>query len=145
MQTRYVANEFSREQLVLYIQQHKLPFMVEIHSASARSVEQNRLQFLWINEIAMQTGATPSDVRARLKLTIGVPLLREESEKFRKAYDGMLKPLTYEEKLTLIRDLDLPITRAMTQKQFGTYLDRVFEQHAAKGYELTQPEIAEWR
>jgi len=49
------------------------------------------------------------------------------------------------DELTLIRDLDLPITRAMTQKQFGTYLDRVFEQHAAKGYELTQPEIAEWR
>jgi len=145
MQVRYVSNDFSRQQLILYLSQRELPFVAEIRDSSARSIEQNKLQHMWFNEIAAQTGETATEVQARCKLTIGIPVLREENERFRKAYDDLLKPLDYEAKLRLITDLDLPVTRAMTMKQFSTYLDRVFVHHTGKGFELTQPEIAEWR
>jgi hypothetical protein len=142
---RYIDSDFARKQIAKFIEQHKTPFMVTINSVSHRTVEQNKLQFLWMNEIAAQTGYTPDEVRAKCKLTIGIPILRAENERFRKAYDALLKPFDYEQKIRVIRELDLPVTRAMTKEQFSTYLERIYEQHTAEGYELTQPEIAEWR
>jgi hypothetical protein len=41
--------------------------------------------------------------------------------------------------------MELPVTSMMSVKQFSEYLERVFERHTSRGYELTQPEIAEWR
>ena len=143
---RYVNNEFSRSQVVIYIDQQKLPFTVTISDASKRSIEQNKLQWLWFSEIAAQTGETPSEVQAHCKLQIGVPLLREQNERFRELYDRILKPLPYKDKLALMSEpVALPVTSLMSVKQFSEYLERIFEHHTSKGFELTQPEIAEWR
>jgi hypothetical protein len=143
---RYIANEFNRSQAMTFIAQQPLPFSVTITDTSKRSIEQNRLQWLWFAEIAAQTGETPSDVQARCKLEIGVPLLREQNERFRALYDRILKPLPPKDKLALMGEpIALAVTSLMTVKQFTEYLERVFEHHTSKGYELTQPEIAEWR
>ena len=143
---RYIANEFQRQQVEIYIRQHAIPFTVTVNDASRRSVEQNKLLWLWHSEIAQQTGETASEVQAHCKLQIGVPLLREQNERFRELYDRILKPLPYQDKLALMGPpMELPVTSLMTVKQFSEYLERVFEHHTSKGYELTQPEIAEWR
>lgn len=143
---RYINNEFSRSQLVIYIDQQKLPFTVTIADASKRSVEQNRLLWLWFGEIAAQTGHTASEIQAYCKLCIGVPLLREQNERFRELYDRILKPLSKQDKLALMGEpMALPVTSMMSVKQFSEYLERVFEHYKSKGFELTEPPIADWR
>jgi len=143
---RYISNEFSRQQAMTYIAQQKLPFSVTVTDASKRSVEQNKLQWLWFSEIAAQTGHTASEIQAYCKLCIGVPLLREQNERFRDLYDRILKPLSKQDKLALMGPpMDLPVTSMISVKQFAEYLERVFEHYKSKGFELTQPEIAEWR
>ena len=56
MTLRAVHNETQRDLLLKFIRAHKLPFTVDITGGRRRSTEQNRLQRLWLNEIAEQLG-----------------------------------------------------------------------------------------
>lgn len=137
---RVVKDEHSRKLLLTFIEQQPLPFVCSIIEGKRRSLEQNRLQRLWCNEIAEERGMTPEDVRAYCKLTIGVPILRADSDAFREQYDRILKPLGYEQKLSLMKEpIDLPVTRMMTTEQKTRYLDEMVRHFAEKGIELTMP------
>lgn len=141
MTSRTIETEHERQMLIRLIEGYKVPFIAEITPGKRRSVEQNRLQRKWMQEIAEQLGdRTPEDVRAYCKLTIGVPLLREENETFRDKYDAAVRPLVYEQKLALMSEpLDMPVTRLMTTKQGTTYLDRIFQHFSEQGVVLTIP------
>jgi len=141
MTDRLIEDEHNRKLLIKFIEQQKLPFVITITQGRRRSVEQNKLQRLWMNEIAEQLGdQTPEQVRGYCKLTIGVPIMRAESETFREAYDRVLKPLLYEQKMALMMEpLDLPVTRIMTSKQKTEYLDQVYRHFLDKGVVLTIP------
>lgn len=56
MTTRTVTSEYERQMLLKLIHGHKLPFTVDIAKGKRRSVDQNRLQRLWCNEVAEQRG-----------------------------------------------------------------------------------------
>lgn len=144
MTTRVVKTEADIKLLVRYLYAQKRPFTVDITKGAHRTVEQNRLQRLWMNEIAEQLGdMTPEEARGYCKLTIGVPILRADNEGFRERYDAVLKPLGYEQKLQIMMEpLDLPVTRLMTTVQKSTYLDRIVQHFAEQGVRLTQPEAA---
>lgn len=141
MTSRTVTSETERGLLLKFLGGHPLPFTVTVAKGRKRSVEQNKLQRLWMNEIAEQLGdQTPEEVRAYCKLTIGVPLLRAENEHFCERYDSVLKPLPYEAKLAIMAEpLDLPVTRLMTTDQHRRYLDGVFKHFSEKGLVLTMP------
>ena len=106
-----------------------------------RTLEQNRLQRLFINEIAYQLhDQTVEEVRGYCKLTIGVPILRAENDEFRERYDKIVRPLPYDQKLALMMEpFDMPVTRIMTTKQHAKYLDEIQRHFAAQGVILTQP------
>jgi hypothetical protein len=142
MTTRTVTTEAERALLVRYIGEQKLPFTVAVTKGIKRTAEQNRLQRMWINEISEQRGdMTPEEVRAECKLTLGVPILRAENERFCAEYDRVIKPLFYEEKLRLMMEpLDFPVSRLMTTAQHSKYLDAIFMHYAGKGFVLTDPE-----
>jgi hypothetical protein len=138
---RYVETESDRELLLTFIRQHKLPFTCSCIHGDRRSVEQNRLQRLWCNEISPQWGHSAEYVRGYCKLTIGVPILRHASEVFREKYDRILKAHSFEQKIELMMEpLDLPVTRMMTTKQKMQYLDEIYQHFTEKGLVLTQPE-----
>lgn len=141
MTTRIVQTEQERKRLLTYLERQALPFTASIAKGKNRSLEQNRLGRLWLNEIAAQLGdRSAEEVRGFCKLTIGVPLLRAENEAFCERYDRILKPLGYEDKLALMMEpLDLPVTRIMTTKQKAKYLDEVFRTFSEQGIELTLP------
>ncbi|HTV69282.1 MAG TPA: hypothetical protein VMF90_12165 [Rhizobiaceae bacterium] len=140
MRTRTIETEHDRTLLIRFIEQHKLPFVAELTPGKRRSVEQNKLQRLWMNEVSQQTGDTPEEVRALCKLTIGVPILREENDHFRERYDKHVRELPYEQKLAIMSEpLDMPVTRLMTSKQKTTYLDRIFKHYSEQGVVLTIP------
>lgn len=139
MTTRTVKNEDELKLLQIYLDGRKRPFTVDITDGRDRSAEQNRLSHKWYKEIADQTGEDVEDVRARCKLEIGVPILREGSEPFRKTYDRIVRPLDYADKVALIRDTDMPVTRLMNVEQMTRFMDSVFKRHAEFGIALTVP------
>lgn len=138
MVTRSVKNEDELALLKVYLDQRKRPFTVDVTDGRDRSAEQNRLSHKWYKEISEQTGEDVEDVRARCKLEIGVPILRE-NDAFRATYDRLIRPLDYADKLALLRDTDMPVTRLMSVEQMTRYMDEVFRKHAEFGVALTIP------
>lgn len=139
MVQRIVKNSDDLTLLKVYLDGRKRPFTVEITEGRDRSTEQNRLAFKWYKEISDQTGEDIEDVRARCKLEIGVPILRDAHDRFRATYDRLIRPLAYPEKLALIRDTEMPVTRLMNVEQMSRFMDIVFRRHAEIGVALTIP------
>lgn len=134
MTTRVIQTEADLDGLTRLLRARKRPFTVEVVDGKRRSVEQNRLQRRLINEIAEQTGQTPEEVRAFCKLTLGVPILRAESEVFAEKYDRLIRPRSVAEKLELMAEpFDFPVTRLMTTKQKTAYLDAILAHFAGLG------------
>lgn len=146
MAVRSIETEQARTVLLAFLVQHKLPFVIETTTGKGTSIKQNKLQHKWFAEISDELGESPEYWRAYCKLHYGVPIRRETSEKFRKAYDEDIKPLPYELKLKLMMvPHDMPITRDMTTKQMKRYLDEVQKHFLQRGVPLTDPESAKWR
>ena len=141
MTLRAVHNETQRDLLLKFVRAHKLPFTVDITSGRRRSTEQNRLQRLWLNEIAEQLGdRTAEEIRGYCKLHHGVPILRNENEAFRLAYDQVIRPLPYEAKLkAMMVPLDMPVTRIMDVDQKPRSLTAVHQEFGKRGLMLPEP------
>lgn len=142
MTTRVLKTGADREAAIALLQSYKLPCTVSVTKGQKRSVEQNRLQRMWMNEAAEQLGDhTAEELRAYSKLHHGVPILRNENEEFREAYDRVIRPHSYEDKLTMMAlPLDFPVTRLMTTDQKTRYLDAVYQDFKGQGVLLTEPE-----
>jgi len=141
MTQRAVRNESDREYVARLIQSRQPPFTVSIAKGAPRSVDQNRMQRLWMKEAEEQGDQTAEEYRGLCKLTCGVPILRDENENFRAKYDRVVKPLPYEQKLAIMQEpLDLPVTRLMTVEQKRRYLDAVHRMLTGQGIQLTAPE-----
>ena len=141
MPTRILETEQDRQRLIKLIKAHKMPCTVTIKKGKDRTLEQNKLQRLWLNEAAEQLqDELAEDKRAYCKLHFGVPILRADDEKFCKAYDKIIRPLPYHQKLEMMKvPLDWPVTRLMTTKQKTQYLDKIYEHYTSLGVSLTQP------
>lgn len=144
MTQQIVDDDFSRRLLISFIERQNYPFTVNITDGGRRSIKQNKLQRLWMNEIAEQLPGTfesPEHARGYCKLHHGVPILREADETFRDHYDRVLRPLPYETKLAcMMVPIDLPVTSRMNTKQLTAYLDAVHLDFSTKGVALTIPE-----
>lgn len=107
-----------------------------------RSIEQNKLQRKWCAEAAAQGDMTAEEYRGYCKLHFGVPILRRDSDAFCEAYDRLIRPKDYEEKLLLMQEpFDLQVTRLMNTKQKTEYLDRVWQHFTGLGFRLTDPNL----
>ena len=104
-------------------------------------MEQNRLQRLWLKEACEQLqDETIEEKRGYCKLHFGVPILRNENDEFKAAYDKIIMPHTYEDKLQMMMlPLDFPVTRLMTTGQHKRYLDDVYHFFTGLGVQLTEP------
>lgn len=134
-------------QVINYInnQTGKITVTIEKGHNGKRSTNQNKLQRLWINELASQGDMTAEEYRAFCKLHIGVPILRNENEKFRQSYDEHMKWRDYQEKLRFMAEpFDFPVTRLMTVKQHKKFLDELYICFTSQGFKLTDPENLRW-
>ena len=131
-----------RDRVIELLKKRKPPYLVSIKNGQHRSIEQNKLQHLWINEAAEQLGEdTPEGYRAFCKLHYGVPILRNENDDFREAYDKHIRPHSYEDKLAMMAiPLDFPVTRLMKMGQKKRYLDDIYHHFFGLGVLLTEPE-----
>jgi hypothetical protein len=140
--TRTIRTEEDYDRLCVFLSERKKPFTITVEDGVRRSTDQNRLAFLWYNEISQQLdGWTVEDARAYCKLVVGVPLLRAENEHFREKYDKIIKPLPYETKLELMSEpVEFPVTSLMTVKQMIEYLNGIQQHWSGHGVLLTDPE-----
>lgn len=141
MTTRFLETDQDRRLLIRFLEAQPLPLTVTTTKGGKRTLRQNGLQMKWMGEIAAQLGdQTAEEIRAYCKLTIGVPILRADSETFREQYDAIVRPLPYEQKIALMMEpFDFKVTRLMNTKQFTAYLDGVHRHFSAKGFGLTNP------
>lgn len=142
MPTTIIRTKSDFERLWRLLGGRKLPLTVTYQNGKHRSVEQNRLQRLWCNQIAEQLGdQTAEEVRGYCKLTMGVPILRAENDEFCEAYDKHVRPLDYEAKMAfMMAPLDFPVTRLMLVSQNVRYLDHMLRYYTDQGLELTEPD-----
>ena len=138
---RSIQSDYDRDMAAKLVSNRPYPFTLTITDGKHRSTAQNRLQHMWMKEISEQKGdITPSEARAYCKLTIGVPILREQNEAFRLRYDEILKPLSYEQKLAIMSEpLNLPVTSLMSTKQLTEYLEGIIRHFGQQGIILTMP------
>lgn len=136
-----LRTERDKQTLIQRIANLSLPSTVSITDGEKRSLAQNRLQRLWINELAEQGDLDAESYRAICKLHVGVPILRNESDEFKARYDSVFKVLPYETKIELMKlPFDFPVTRLMTTKQKKHYLDQVHLLWSQQGFFLTDPD-----
>jgi hypothetical protein len=140
MPHRKIENEKDRADFTRFLGNLQMPFTVEWSVGRDRSLDQNKLQWMWATEAGHQVGLTAAEQQAQWKLVHGVPILREDSATFRETYDRHLKHLPHEEKVRIIRDLDLPITSAMNVGQMVRFLDAIEAECRRNGIEITQPD-----
>jgi hypothetical protein len=139
MAYRHITNKAELDALSAMLATLKLPFTVEWSLGRDRSLDQNRLQFLWAREASEQRGdMTADEVRCEWKLRHGVPIMREDSPEFREIYDSAIKPLPYEMKLKAMQFI--PVTSEMKVKQMVRYLDTIERECAEMGIKLTEPD-----
>jgi hypothetical protein len=135
-----IRTEADRKQVLKVIQNRDLPSTVEITKGAPRSIEQNRLQRLWMNEAAAQGDQTAEEYRARCKLNIGIPLMCEQSALFSEQWKRLFGNMSYEDKLSLMAEpLDYPVTRLMTTIIKKRYLDGVYQHFTGLGFTMTDP------
>jgi Fe-S cluster assembly scaffold protein SufB len=136
---RIISNAAELDAFTALLGTLKLPLTVEWTLGRDRSLEQNRLQFMWVREAAEQLGdRTPEEMRSDWKLRHGVPIMREDSPDFRDTYDRLIKPLTYEQKLKAMHLIE--VTSLMKVRQMVRYLDAIDRECAEQGIVLTQPD-----
>ncbi|MEJ8308551.1 hypothetical protein [Agrobacterium larrymoorei] len=139
---RTIQDDYQRDMAAKLVANRPYPFTLSITDGKHRSTAQNRLQNMWFKEIAEQKGdIKPAEARAYCKLTIGIPILREQNEAFRARYDEVVKPLSYEQKLAIMQEpLNFPVTSQMNTKQFTEYLDGIIRHFGEQGIVLTMPD-----
>lgn len=139
---RVIENTGDIQGLVTLLRQREKPCTVTITKGRPRSTKQNRLQRLWCKEAADQLGdESAEDKRAYCKLMIGCAILYHEDDDFAQAFDDVIRPLSYENKIKAMRiPLDMPVTRLMTTKQKKRYLDAMYDHFDGLGVRLTDPD-----
>ena len=138
---RSIQNDYDRDMAAKLVANRPYPFTLSITDGKHRSTAQNRLQHMWMKEISEQKGdITPEEARAYCKLTIGIPILRQ-NEAFRLRYDEILKPLSYEHKMAIMSEpINLPVTSLMSTKQLTEYLEGIIRHFGQQGIVLTMPD-----
>ena len=106
--------------------------LLQIFDGRHRSGLQNALQHAMYREIGKQLyGRDFEHAKAECKLTIGVPLLRESSDEFKRVYDRSLKGIPYGEKLQLIGLID--VSSLLSMAEAHRYIGEIYDTYAMKG------------
>jgi ribosomal protein L39E len=144
MSSHIIENVLNLKRLIALLSNRELPMTVNIKKGKDRTVAQNKLQRMWMLEAESQGDQTAEEYRAYCKLHIGVPILRSQDDDFKAAYDAVIRPLTYEQKLkAMMIPLDFSVSRLMTTKQFSEYSKKIYEHFTSKGIKLTDPDNEE--
>lgn len=124
--TQVITNEIALQGFVASLRrdfQETGYLRATVSTDKPRTLPQNSLVYQLYSLIGANYGMSVAEARRECKLRHGVPILRAEDEEFRDAYDAVIKPLTYEQKL---KAMDFwPVTSRMNTTQLGQYADSI--------------------
>lgn len=141
MTTHYAKSHSEKSEIAERILNARGGVTVTIQKGKAlkRSVNQNKLQRLWMSEAEDQGDQRAEEYRAYCKLHFGVPIMCEDPDYY-EVYNRIIGPLPYEQKLEMMAlPLDYPVTRMMKTGQKKRYLDDVWMHFTGLGFTLTKP------
>ena len=140
MTTRICSTKADCQAVLELMLNMKLPITVNIKKGKDRSVEQNRLQRMWLREAAEQLqDETIEQKRGYCKLHFGVPIMRKADADFCHAWNVSFLMLTYETKLELMGPCALfgpdgfPVTRLFDRAQGIAYTDKIAAEWSERG------------
>ena len=111
---------------------------VSVKEGKGRSVEQNAVMHGWFGQVARELREDDTrGVKRFCKLHFGVPILRAEDDDFRAAYDRVIRPLEYGDKLVAM-DI-LPVTSVMTTIQLDRCMTDIQDHYRPRGVALVYP------
>lgn len=100
---------------------------VTVSTDKPRTLPQNSLIYAVYGQIAREHGMSIPETRRDCKLRHGVPILRAEDPEFCAAYDSVIKPLAYEQKLIA---MDFwPVTSRMNTSQLSAYVESIAKEY----------------
>lgn len=114
-------------------EQHKYITFSAPRIGADRSLSVNALSHAWFAFCDKMLGEPEGTARNMCKLHFGVPIMREADEQFRAAYDQVIKPLEYSDKLAIMAYW--PVTSIMSREQMTRFLDAV-QMHYAESHGL---------
>lgn len=139
MTERTIETEADRHKMIVYIGGQKLPFTIKVTDGRVRSIEQNKLLWMWASEVAMQrSGMTVLEIQEEWKLLFGVPIMCADSDIFAAVWGRAQARLTHEEQLDMMKFM--PVTSLMSVKQLKRYLDEVEAYNLSQGFDTTDTE-----
>lgn len=104
-----------------------------------RTYLQNRLSHAWYSDLAQfDDSDNAGGWKCYCKLHHGVGIMRRDDTEFRTVYDEVIKGLTYEKKLHIMKIL--PVTSLMNTAQLNEYLEAVQVDFRDKGIHLMFPD-----
>jgi len=105
---------------------------VTIKNGKVRSIKQNSTTHRWYQQLALEMKEYDAlSWKCYCKLHHGIPILRAEDDEFKSAYDSVIKPLSYENKLIGMRCW--PVTSLMNKDQLSRYAEAVQSDFRNKG------------
>ena len=137
--TDAIRTDHQRTMLIKRIECMSLPFSASIAKGAPRSLDQNKLQRLWLKEAEAQGDQTAEEYRGQCKLEIGVEIAKEDAV-FAEKYNRLIRSLPYHVKLEyMMVPFDFPVTRGFTTEQTSRYLNKMYTRLTSQGIILTEP------
>jgi hypothetical protein len=123
--------EFASEQI------KESPITIEI-VPEKRNLDQNAMIYALYTQIASQKqDMTVGDIKRHCKLHIGIPILRQHDEQFRKFYNEALLHREYEVKLAAMDYM--PVTSIMNKKVCAEYITELMRYWSEQGIYIQLP------
>jgi hypothetical protein len=109
-----------------------------VSESRKRSLDQNALMWAIYGEVGQFMGLSVEEAHRYCKLHYGVPILRRDSDEFRRVYDACLKKLLYEQKLKAV--MMISVSSIMTTKQAKEYIEDIVRDFSEKGLVIDLPD-----
>lgn len=110
-----------------------------VKTGKDRTGDQNRIFHAWMGQLARELPEHDTlGWKSLCKLHYAVPILRAEDEEYRVKYDATVKPMSYEQKITIMEFW--PATSLMTVQQLSRFLEVVQIAFQPQGIFLEFPE-----
>jgi len=138
MPSRILREEKDLDAWERFLRAQAFPMTVSQAKGARRSNPQNATFHAWCGQIAAETGESPAEVKAEIKLRYGLPIMEAENAAWVAEWQPLYGPLPYGSRLKLFEVL--PLTSKLTTRQMAALMDEVQREYRAQGIALIDPE-----
>ena len=143
MQRFIIHTKENRAQAVRAVQEIRAEplTVVEIKSyKSDRSLAQNRLLYLWLNELSKKSGNTVTWERGYYKHKFGVDILAETNDHIQPLVSALESEYKYEKLIEILGSDLVAVTSQMNTRQMAEYLNHIELDSRTRSIALPYPE-----